>query len=145
MARPQQTRGRLGRAGHSVRLGSRDPRVRRNAQAGLTDEDVDNETLEVVNGKIRLKATGDASEPVTAADGMTLEAVDGAFRVKAADHLREFVIDTTSVTETLLTTQQLSDELALTNRNVADVNNLLSKLLVALTQGSRGNLPTGTP
>jgi len=47
--------GRSGASSSSMKLGSADPRARRNAQGGLTDDDCDNQTIELHNGQLRVK------------------------------------------------------------------------------------------
>jgi hypothetical protein len=47
--------GRSGSSSHSTKLGSADPRIRRNAQGGLSDDDV-GRGLSMENGKVALSA-----------------------------------------------------------------------------------------
>lgn len=55
MADPRQ--GRAGQSGYSPRLGRRDPRLRTNAAAAVTDQDLDNATIERDGqGRQRVKA-----------------------------------------------------------------------------------------
>jgi hypothetical protein len=47
--------GRSGSSSHSAKLGAADPRIRRNAQGGLTDDDV-GRGLSFENGQVILSA-----------------------------------------------------------------------------------------
>lgn len=48
--------GRSGAGSSSMHLGKAEPRARRNAQSGVSDEDCDNQTIELQNGKLRVRA-----------------------------------------------------------------------------------------
>jgi len=71
MADPRQARA--GQSGYSPRLGRRDPRLRTNAAAAVTDQDLDNATIERdAQGRQRVKAL-DQLAPLSA--GADLPAV----------------------------------------------------------------------
>jgi len=129
-------RGRLSRSSLGMALPN-DPRGRRNAQGGLTNNDVDDKTIEVVNGRLQIKPAGAtlaSSEP----DGLTLEDRDDTLRIRAVDHVVRMLDADLTLAPTVgrvVTLAVLTDEVDYLTDKVNELNAKLDEVLIALSQG----------
>lgn len=115
-----------------------DPRSRRAAQSRLTQSDFDPDVLEVVNGKVTLKAaTGDRRLVASSADGITMSVTKkGTFRVSAVDGVRQIQLSSATISGAQLDEKQMSDRIHRLSADVALLTRTVNEMLSKFQQGA---------